>query len=178
MKTKLVYLRALEPDDIDLLYKWENDPEIWDISNNLAPYSKHTLAEYIKSAHLDIFTVKQLRLMIVNTDDNSAIGTIDFFEFDPQHQRAGIGVLIDKNFRRNGCATDALKLMIRYAFQTLKLHQLFCNISVNNESSIRLFTKAGFQICGTKKEWNNIKGKWEDEHMLQLINKSILYSKN
>ncbi len=178
MNSKLVYLRALEPNDIELLYKWENDPEVWDVSNNLAPFSKHTLMEYINSAHLDIYTVKQLRLIIVNSETNVSIGAIDFFDFDPQHQRAGIGVLIDKDFRRNGFAFEALKIMIKYAFQNLKLHQLYCNISVNNESSLRLFKKAGFLICGTKKDWNNIKGKWEDEHLLQLINKSIMYSKN
>lgn len=167
---KLVKLRALEPDDIELLYRWENDPEIWDVSNNLTPFSKHILLEYIKSAHLDIYTVKQLRLMIVSIKTNQAVGTIDFFDFDPFHKRAGIGVLIDKDSRGNGYAAEALKLMITYAFQTLRLHQLFCNISVKNQSSFKLFSKAGFSICGTKKEWNNFKGYWEDENMLQLIN--------
>lgn len=167
---KFVKLRALEPDDIELLYRWENDPEIWDVSNNLTPFSKHILLKYIKSAHLDIYTVKQLRLMIVCIKTNQAVGTIDFFDFDPFHKRAGIGVLIDKDSRGNGYAAEALKLMITYAFQTLRLHQLFCNISVKNQSSFKLFSKAGFSICGTKKEWNNAKGYWEDENMLQLIN--------
>ena len=59
-----IILRALEPTDIDALYKWENDPEIWHVSNTCTPYSKYILEKYIENSHLDIYQVKQLRLMI------------------------------------------------------------------------------------------------------------------
>ena len=59
-----IILRAPEPGDIDVLYLWENDPEIWQVSNTITPFSRYILEKYIENAHLDIYQVKQLRLMI------------------------------------------------------------------------------------------------------------------
>ncbi len=175
---KNIYFRALEPEDVDTLYEWENDPEIQIVSNHSAPFSKHTLIEYINSSHLDIYTVKQARFIIAEMETKQAVGTIELFDFDPKNQRAGIGILIDKKYRAKGYALESIKIMAKYGFKTLQLHQIYCNITTNNTASIKLFTKAGFQLCGTKKEWTSILGKWEDEHLFQLINKNTLYSKN
>jgi diamine N-acetyltransferase len=52
----------------------------------------------------------------------------------------------------------------------LNLHQLFANITVNNEASLLLFSNFGFQKIGIKKDWNNIKGAFVDEALFQFIN--------
>ena len=152
-----IRLRALEPDDIDLLYKWENDETIWKVSNTIAPFSRHILRKYIENSHLDIFETKQLRLMIDNIDEkgkSKTIGAIDLFEFDPLNNRAGIGILIgEKGDRRKGFASEALDKLIQYAFNILHLHQLFCNIGEENTESLSLFQKKGFKITGTKIDW-------------------------
>ena len=85
LQGKLVFLRALEPCDVDLLYKWENDPEVWTISNTLKPFSRYTLEEFIRVSVVDIFESKQLRLMINEVKSNNTVGIIDIFEFDPFH---------------------------------------------------------------------------------------------
>lgn len=103
-------------------------------------------------------------------DDINTIGSIDLFEFDPFHKRAGIGILIDEASRRKGYATEALNLLIEYCFKTLDLHQVFCNIELSNEESTKLFTKAGFINCGHKKDWLFRNGQWTDVLMFQLIN--------
>ena len=59
-----VYLRAIEAEDVELLYKWENDEETWEVSHTLVPFSKYILALYIKNSDKDIYETKQLRLMI------------------------------------------------------------------------------------------------------------------
>ena len=165
-----IILRAIEPEDIELLSRWENDEEIWNVSHTLTPYSKYILALYIKNSDKDIYEAKQLRLMI-STVGGKTIGAIDLFDFDPYHQRAGIGILIyDKEMRKKGYATLALKMMISYCFERLKIHQLYANIATSNTISIRLFTHAGFSIIGNKKEWLRRNGNWEDELILQLIN--------
>jgi diamine N-acetyltransferase len=97
------------------------------------------------------------------------IGSIDLFEFEPAHLRAGVGILILEGFRGKGYASEALGLLINYAFETLQLHQLFTNISADNTDSIRLFESKGFHYIGTKKEWNRVRNKWQDECMFQLI---------
>ena len=42
-----VLLRALEPEDVELLYGWENDSDLWQVSNTIAPYSKYVLTQFI-----------------------------------------------------------------------------------------------------------------------------------
>ena len=170
-----IVLRAPEPEDIDMLYRWENDPEIWHVSNTITPFSKYILEKYIENAHLDIYQVKQLRLMIdvkENRTRTRTVGAIDLFDFDPYHNRAGVGILIgDKSDRNKGIATLALKKFIDYCFNTLQLHQLYCNITKGNEDSLKLFRKCGFRITGRKAEWIKTPGKYLEELMLQLINR-------
>ncbi len=173
-QTRIV-LRAPEPYDIDILYKWENDEKIWRVSNIITPFSKHTLAKYIENSHIDLYESKQLRLMIdvIEGDDSEkkTIGTVDLFEFDPFHNRAGVGILIgEESDRKKGYASVVLDKIILYAFDTLQLHQLFCNISEENTESLILFKKKGFKITGTKKEWLKTENGYKDEHILQIIN--------
>jgi diamine N-acetyltransferase len=170
---KRILLRAPEPGDVEVLYAWENDPSVWQISNTLTPFSRYTLEQYILSSHLDIHSARQLRLMIdLITSDKSGktIGTIDLFDYEPLHRRAGIGILINKPNRGHGYASEALGLLIDYAFNTLQLHQLYCNISADNKKSLKLFQDHGFKIAGLKKDWLSVKNKWADEYFLQRIN--------
>lgn len=171
-----VNLRALEPDDVDILYKWENDRAIWHLSSTITPLSRFTLEQYVLSAGQDIFSTRQVRMMIdlVNPENGvKTIGSIDLFEFEPAHMRAGVGILIHDGFRGKGYASEALSLLMRYAFETLHLHQLFANISTDNTESIRLFERKGFKFIGTKKEWNRIRNNWLDESMFQLIHQQV-----
>lgn len=166
-------LRATEPSDIDVIFRWENDARIWHLGNTLAPYSRFAIEQFVMNADNDIFVTRQLRLMI---DWHSApggtatIGSIDLYDFDPMHKRAGIGILIDEIYRRKGFALEALNLLVEYCFDTLNLHQVYCSIELNNTESIGLFVKAGFKDCGTRKEWLYRNGKWFDEQIFQLIN--------
>jgi diamine N-acetyltransferase len=175
LKGEHILLRAVEPADIDVLYQWENDTDNWKVSNTLAPFSRFVLEQYIATAHQDIYTVKQLRLMINRSPSSQAegsmpVGCIDLFDFEPNHQRAGVGILIsDKSDRRKGYASEALEILIQYCFLSLNLHQLYCNITPDNEASILLFQKHGFQITGIKKEWIREGTTFKDELMLQRI---------
>jgi diamine N-acetyltransferase len=172
MKCEKIRLRALEPEDLELLYKWENDDSYWVISNTVAPFSKYILKRYLENSHKNIFETGQLRLMIELVSEKKTIGTIDLFDFDSFHQRAGIGILIaDDAERRKGYASMALKCLIDYCFTTLQLHQLYCNILANNCESMDLFKKQGFVQSGIKKEWVKTSEGYLDEYMFQLINK-------
>ncbi len=175
LKGEHIKLRAIEPSDLDVLYKWENDPENWLVSNTMTPFSRHVLQKYIENAQLDIYEAKQLRLMIDWMDEPhevpEIIGTIDLFDFDPLHLRAGVGILIaSKENRMQGLASEALAILIEYAFQSLLLHQLYCNISEDNQASLKLFKKFGFMEIGKKMDWLRIKNRWINVHILQKIN--------
>lgn len=169
MSRKNISLRALEPEDIDLLYIWENDTTIWNLSNTLTPFSRKVLNDYLLQAHLDIYTTKQLRLVIC-LPSGTAIGCIDLFDFDPQHLRAGVGILIADTAERNkGYASEALLLLIAYCKSKLNLHQLYCSIASSNKESISLFEKANFKLIGCKKDWQRIGSVYEDELFYQCI---------
>ena len=164
-----IRFRALEPEDIDLLFEWENDAEIWEISNTFEPFSKYILAKYIKDSQRDIYESKQIR-MIIETIDGKAVGAIDLFDFDPFHFRAGVGILIhDEKDRKLGYASDSLKLLCSYATNYLRLHQLYANISDDNLASIHLFKSNGFELVGTKKDWRRTLDGWKNELMFQKI---------
>ncbi len=172
---KHIALRAIEPADLDALYQWENNPENWLVSNTTAPFSRHILKKYIENAHQDIYEARQLRLMIdrlgPDGNDRETIGAVDLFDFDPQHRRAGVGILIArKEDRMQGMASEALSILISYAFERLNLHQLYCNVSENNQASMGLFKKLGFREAGMKKDWIRDKRGWMNVCLLQLIN--------
>jgi diamine N-acetyltransferase len=174
---KNIRLRAIEPADLDIIYEWENDPANWLISNTITPFSKHILTKYIEHANKDIHEARQLRLMIDLIDDSGlakeTIGTLDLFDFDPVHERAGLGILIAKEENRmKGFAYDSLSILIKYVFETLHLHQLYCNISNNNQASLILFKKLGFVEIGIKRDWLRDSHGWLDVHLLQLLRPS------
>jgi diamine N-acetyltransferase len=180
---ELIQLRALEPADLKCLYRWENDSSIWSVSGTLVPFSKFVLEEFVNQAHQDIYTNKQLRLMIdlryFDEDDDldegasRSIGCVDLFDFDPKNKRAGIGILIaDRADRGKGFASEALHLIIDYGFEILDLHQIYSTVRIDNESSIALFKKTGFEVTGLKQDWVYEQGKFYDEYTMQLLRKS------
>ena len=167
-----INLRAPEPSDLEFLYEIENDSSVWNFGNTLVPYSRFQIEQYLLSVQHDIFSEKQLHLMIETRTKgmhNQCIGTVDLFEYDPHHQRAGIGIVIIESEREKGFAAEALDLIIDYGFNILKLHQLYCTISANNKKSLMLFEKKGFIPCGVKQDWRLEEGEWVDEIMLQLL---------
>jgi diamine N-acetyltransferase len=109
--------------------------------------------------------------MICNKEGKS-VGSIDLFDFDPNHLRAGVGILIaEKDDRRKGYASEALQLLTNYSFEILNLHQLYCNITTDNESSILLSRSTVIRSPGIKKHWIRSGNSYKDELLLQLIRK-------
>jgi diamine N-acetyltransferase len=166
-----IFLRAVEPEDLSVMYEMENDPEMWDISNFVSPYSRHTLRQYIEATQNDVFADKQIRLMIVSKNDGRIIGTIDMNDFVPLHSRAEVGIAVRKEFRGQGFATDALSLMCDYAFRFLRIRQLYAQVAADNKACASLFTSAGFIHTATLKDWLITPEGTTDVMLFQLINK-------
>ncbi|MBN1250983.1 MAG: GNAT family N-acetyltransferase, partial [Bacteroidales bacterium] len=167
LENNIIKLRAIEPEDLELLYKWENNSENWQFSNTLVPYSKYILKQYIENSNKDIFETKQLRLIIINKIDNSAIGTIDLFDIDFYNLKAGIGILIaDSENRKKGYAGISLEIIINYSFKYLGLNQLYCEISEKNTSSLKLFQNLHFLISGKLISWKKTSETFENVFFL------------
>ena len=164
-----IRLRAPEPEDLEVMFRFENATDVWEISNTTGPYSRFQLKQYIEQAQNDLFADRQLRMMIVRAEDDVVIGTIDITEFSPMHARGEVGIAIRKEYQGNGYAKEALRLLCDYVFSFLYLKQLIVHISVDNEASIRLFESCGFVRCGLLKEWWRVGGCYKDVVLLQLL---------
>ncbi|GHV61280.1 acetyltransferase [Bacteroidia bacterium] len=170
LQNDVILLRALEPEDLEYLYRWENDIELWDVSETLTPFSRFTLKEYIANAHRDIYENKQLQLTIVRKEDMQPIGSVELFDFDPFHLRAGVGIMLhSKETRKQGYAKSAVELILYYVFDVLALHQLYCYIPSSNTASLNLFDNMGFERSGCNKQWLKRGDSWEDVFLLQLL---------
>ena len=165
-----VVLRALEPEDLDFLYALENETDIWEISGTKTPYARHVLKKYLDNAFKDIYEVKQLRLAICDKEGRR-IGLVDLFDFDPGHRRAGVGIVIRSDDDRNqGVGTEALEVLEDYAFNVLNLRQIYANVGEDNEASLHLFKKLGYEEAGVKKDWLRAGDGYKSEILLQKIN--------
>lgn len=169
LANEIVAFRALEPADVELLYRWENDVDVWRVSNLHQPLSRFDLAAYIKAAPQDIWERKELRL-VIELLKGSAVGTIELFDFDPYHSRAGVGIMIyEQEQRRKGVAGAALELLIAYAENELGITHLYASIAANNQASLALFEKLGFERTGTRKKWLRTPAGWNDEYFYQRV---------
>ncbi len=168
LQNEIVRLRAIEPEDIDLLFDLENDIGLWKYSNRSHPYSRDLLQNYIANAHKDIFETRQIKFTI-STEDEVAVGFIDLFNYEPLHRRAGVGLLIRNQDQSKGYGGAALELIWIYAQKYLQLHQLYANIAEENKISIKLFERQGYCFAGKKKDWNFYEGEYHNENIYQKI---------
>lgn len=170
LRNEQLVLRAAEPEDLDFMYWIENDSRLWEISNPHTPYSRYALKEYIKTSQNDIYIDRQLRLMIeIQKEKKEVIGIIDLFDYDPFHNRAAVGIMIENKHRKKGYSIQALKLLCEYSFQILHLNQLYAHIPCDNFPSIKLFIRSGFILVGTLKEWIHVQGTYKDVLLMQCL---------
>lgn len=164
-----IYLRKVREDDVEDILKWENDREVWEVSENREEFSRADIEAFIRSGH-DLDRENQLRLMICDKRSDRNLGCIDLFDYDALHKRAGLGILIyEKNDRRKGYARESIALLLQYCLNEWSMKQLYCNVLENNEASLSLFESCGFKKTGTKSSWRKVGDEWLDEHILQFI---------
>lgn len=163
-----VNLRRPQMVDLDLIFKWENDPLNWLVSNTVAPYSKEEIEKFIEQEH-DLYSDQQMRWMIEDKD-NAVIGCVDLYDFDPKNQRVGLGILIDDPYRGKGLGQDALKVVVQFCFDKAEVRTIHAEILENNPSSHRLFEAIGFERNGTKKDWIWDGTRFLDQFFYQLSN--------
>lgn len=164
-----INLRALEPTDLDLLFRWENDESLWSVGSTIAPFSRKQLWDYIENYDNDIFVARQLRFIIENNSNKVAVGMIDLYDFDPINNRAFVGILIDSLWGHKGYGTEALNLLTDYVKRVLDLHQLVAYIPVDNVYSIDLFAKCGYEKTATLYSWIRIDSEYKDVNVFQKV---------
>lgn len=163
-----IRLRAIEPEDLDLLYTIENDVSLWNVGNTNVPYSRYVLHDYIAHANNDIYHDQQVRLMVEN-EAGSVVGIADVVNFNPQHRRAELGIIIISAYRRQGYATSAMEEVLRYALKVLHLHQVYVIVDRNNIAAIKLFNSLSFKESACMRDWLYDGCDYHDVLLMQRI---------
>ena len=161
-----VQLRAIEPEDLDLLYSIENDTRLWNVGATNVPYSRYTLHDYIATSADDIYADRQVRLMVVN-EAGETVGVADLTHFEPQHLRAEVGIVVMDAHRRRGYAASAMEALCDYAVRIVHLHQLYAVVAADNEAALRFFAKAGFTRQAVLRDWLSAGRQYVDAVLMQ-----------
>ena len=162
-----ITLRAVEPADLDVLFLLESADACGEGSFASAPVSRRMLWEYIENYDADVYSARQLRLII--ECDGTAAGAADIYDFDPRNRRGFVGIAVCKAMRRKGIGAAALSALCEYASSTLSIHQLAAVVAVDNEASRALFTACGFKGCGRLRSWVRRGGQYADAIIFQRL---------
>ncbi len=148
----LVRLRALEPEDAEKIHAWRNDPEVGRWMENGYPRS---LAQLRKSAAER--PVNEYKLVLLGIEAKAAgtlIGIVDLRDAEPEVGEATLDIYIGDGEYRNGggYGTEAVRLMCRYGFDHMRLHQITLWVVAENEVARHVYRKAGFVEEGRHRE--------------------------
>lgn len=169
-----IRLRHVEPEDLEKLYLWENDPLLWGVSDTHAPFSRYAIKRYIAESKNDIYEDKQLRLIIEDKVRKETLGTVDLFDFDFHNSKVALGLFVDASQRGKGYATQALMLIENYVFDFLKINQLYVHVAETNEATIRIFHRAEYRKSAVLKQWIRLFDNFVDVFVLQKLRTDYL----
>lgn len=147
-----IRLRAVEPNDADMLWAAEADSSQWLENGMSAPYSRENLRDYASSYDADPIRSGQLR-MVCETREGETVGLADLYDISAIGRTAFVGIYIFNDFRNLGYASSALALLEIYARMLLNLRILGAKISETNVRSRSLFEKGGYLLSGTLPGW-------------------------
>lgn len=164
----LIHLRAIEPEDLDVLYNIENDTEVWNVSTTNVPYSRYILYDYIANTKNDIYADRQVRMMIED-ENHDVAGIVDIINFDPKNMRDEVGIVIKQKYRNKGYAMATLTRIKAYAANILHLHQLYAYVNKDNNKSLNLFERSGFVQSNELKDWLFDGKEYHDALLMQLF---------
>lgn len=172
MAEKKYMLRAVEPEDAEVMFSVENDTEVWAYSDNIAHFSMHFLKQYAETYNADPWSQGMLRLIVCERRENmpayesDPLGIVDLYDISLLHRTAKVGIYIRKDFRKEGVAKHSLYMLKSYVIRRLGLKSLLALVSVSNDAGKRLFTSSGFGKVGMIPQW--IKGIGEKNEDVEL----------
>jgi [ribosomal protein S5]-alanine N-acetyltransferase len=175
IKGRNIYLRPLCTNDAKSLLNFQSQNrlffELFSTTRNDHFYTIEGQLKRIEKLIEDMERDQGYYFGIFKNDDDFLIGTINLFQvLRGDLQSAFIGYFLDKSQNGKGYTTEAVNLLVNYAFNELKLHRIEAGVMPHNSASIRVLEKAGFHKEGIAKKNVRINGKWEDHQVLAIIN--------
>ncbi|HOW70385.1 MAG TPA: GNAT family protein [Phycisphaerae bacterium] len=162
-----IYYRPVEVGDEPLLRKWINDPSIWQGLPLRPPINANREREWIESQGN---STSDYVFAIVVRDGDRLIGTAGLHTISPVARSATLGISIgDRDFHSKGYGTEAVQLLLRFAFEELNLNRVALAVYANNPRAIRCYQKAGFVQEGCFRQAHYRGGKFHDEYRFAVL---------
>lgn len=168
--TSDISLRAVEPTDLDMLYRWENTEAMWSTTNNREPRSRYALRRYISQCNGDFFSRGELQLIIEL--QGQAVGYVELFNLEISNRRAEVGVLIAPEFQHQGIASTVLSVWSSEALKLYNLYQLTAMVPSGHIASVKTFQKAGYRSVAVLPQWLCYRGEWSDVEVFSLMSEA------
>ncbi|MEH7081683.1 GNAT family protein [Neobacillus drentensis] len=171
---KHVYIRPFSEEDVVPLLQLQTDNrrffEKFSMERSEDFYKVETQLKRIETYQEE--SNNDLSYMFgIFTNEGRLIGIIHLFHvLRGSLQSAFIGYFLDEKHNGRGYTTEAVKLLVEYAFKELKLHRIEAGVMPHNIGSIRVLEKSGFHKEGLAVKNVKINGKWEDHQVLAIIN--------
>ncbi|MBV7506645.1 GNAT family N-acetyltransferase [Bacillus sp. sid0103] len=173
-KSKNIYIRPFSEEDAVSLLQLQTENrhffEKFSMERNKDFYTVDTQLQRIQAYQQESSNDQSYSFGIFK-NEGGLIGTINLFQvLRGSLQSAFIGYFLDKKQNGKGYTTEAVKLLVDYAFKELKLHRIEAGVMPHNIGSIRVLEKSGFHQEGLALKNVKINGKWEDHQVLAIIN--------
>lgn len=155
-------LRKMTTEDTKLYHKWRNDQEVMHSTNpSLDVYPMETTKEFVEQVILGSHSAKSY--IIVEIENERSIGVVSLTNIDYKNRNAECIIDIgEKDYWGKGYGSEALKLLLDYAFYEMNLHRVSLRVFSFNDRAIRMYTKLGFCQEGNSRQSLFRDGKWHD----------------
>ena len=169
-----IYLRGLERADLEGAYfDWLNDREVTKfLAFGRFPNTKEAMEEYYNNTAL---SNNNAMFAVADKKTDKHIGNIKLGPMNWIARTAPLGIMIgDRQFWGKGYGTEAIRLILDYAFNTLNLHKVIAGVVAVNQASKRAFEKAGFTIEGHARSQFYLNGEYSDSLYLGITREDFL----
>lgn len=175
IKGENIYLRPITEEDTDLVLGWRNKKEVVENFIYRKPITREEHLSWFKNK-VEKGLVHQF-IICQNTDDKP-LGSVYLQNFEEDSRQAEEGIFIgETNLQRKGIGSQAAQLMIKYAFEELKLHKLKARVLAYNTASLKMHEKAGYIQEACFKDELFLDGKYEDLVFFGIINPYEVHNK-
>lgn len=165
-----IYLSPINTDDVGIYTKWMNDKEI---SENLGNFT-HVFSLYSEQKALERMVSEGYNFAIVHSEDDILLGNISLIETDQISRKATVGLFIgEAENRGSGYGTEALHLLLDYAFKTLNLHNIMLMVHADNDQGLACYRKAGFREFGRRHEAKYKDGRYIDVIYMEILDREF-----
>ncbi|MCW8898752.1 MAG: GNAT family N-acetyltransferase [Flavobacteriales bacterium] len=171
LETERLIIRPIKLEDKDSIFEYRSDKDIYKYLGWI-PETVDDVAAFINKVPKQINEPETwYQLVLIEKQTETLIGDLGIHFFGKENQQAEIGCTLNKHFQQKGYASEAIKKVIDYLFQSLNKHRVITSIDPDNKKSIRLVERMGFRKEAHFIESFYMKGKWVDDLIYAMLKK-------